>query len=62
MRFFTENNVDVTQRVKNGETAVFTNVIEAEKYAAQQRSYMYPVFCQLPECTKRNQYGYAVPK
>lgn len=37
MRFFTENDKEVTDRVKDGRTKVFTDANSAEKYARQKK-------------------------
>ena len=54
---FTENRINISQKVENGETLFFANEIKAYNYAEQVRSYHYQVF------DKNGRHaGYAVPK
>ncbi|WP_291067332.1 MULTISPECIES: hypothetical protein [unclassified Empedobacter] len=59
MRFFTENDKEVTDRAKDGRTKIFFDVKPAEKYARQKRSYLYPLFAM---DNKKKIIAYGVPK
>ncbi|WP_167572006.1 hypothetical protein [Aquimarina algiphila] len=56
-KYFTENNTDVSLRVQNGLTKVFTCPTEAYQHARQTGSYHYPLYG-----VKGGFAGYAVPK
>ena len=63
--FNTYEGVDVTKRIKEGETVPFTDRQEAEKHATQTRSYVYDLYCYSVvdgKHTKPEFYGFAVPK
>ncbi|WP_027064542.1 hypothetical protein [Maribacter sp. Hel_I_7] len=55
--FYTGTRVDVTKRIEEGLTKFFRKQLPAEAYAAQARSYPYPIFN-----FKGKQKGYGVPK
>ncbi|MFV0197082.1 hypothetical protein OBK01_02530 [Empedobacter falsenii] len=59
MRFFTENDKEITDRVKDGRTKIFTDANSAEKYARQKCSYHYPLFAM---DDKKKVIAYGVPK
>lgn len=59
-RFYTEDGVEVTDRINKGKTSFFKNEPDAQKMAEKKRSYTYPLFDSI-FCSKRNLIGYAVP-
>ena len=62
--FETEEGIDVTKRVQNGITVVFTNYHEAVEYARTIRSYLYEIFSynRRDKWGRTEFYGWAVPK
>ncbi|WP_313579857.1 hypothetical protein [Chishuiella sp.] len=58
MRYFTENGKEITDRVKDGRTKIFTNQLEAEKYARQKKSYYYPLFA----LDSKKSFAFGIPK
>lgn len=65
MRFYTEGGQNITERVIDGRTKVFKaeDRNEAETYARENRSCLYPVRCSdKANHKKRFYYGHAVPK
>lgn len=55
--YWTQNNINVAERIEDGRTVLFKSEIQANKYASQVRSYPYPVVN-----SKRQIVGYGVPK
>ena len=53
----TEHGINIDERVEDGRTVLFNNHLEAYKYANQNNSYSYPVYCN-----KKTNGQYAVPK
>ena len=60
-RFFTDDDVNVTNRISKNQTEVFLNKDEADAYAKSKRSYAYDLIIEEPK-KERVFYGYAVPK
>lgn len=61
MKYFTENNIEVTRRIEDGLTKFFQCVKEAQQHARQTKSYVYEIF----EFKKNNNKvfaGYGVPR
>lgn len=60
MKYFTENNIEVTRRIEEGLTKFFTCLKEASKHAKQTKSYVYEIF----EFSKNKRVlaGYGVPR
>ena len=62
MKYYTENRIKVTKRIKNGLTEFFSNKLRdsedrAKVFANKRKSYIYPVF------DKNNDFiGYGIPK
>lgn len=62
-RFRTESGVDVTEKIFEGRTKIFTSRRLAEAYARKIRSYRYLLECHEQGASiKTDIYGYAVPK
>jgi|GEM_PF-1308143 len=55
--YYTGCRIAIDKRLESGATIFFQNLMDAEKYANQTRSYPYQVFDG-----KRKHCGYAVPK
>lgn len=64
IKFYNDSGVNVTKRVKEGDTKVFTldQRTEAEAYARKKRSYTYDLRYSERKFNKPKIYGYAVPK
>ena len=60
IRFFTDENIDVTERIKKEKTLVFTSLIEAKAFANKRRSYFYELFLST-KGSKPVFEGYGVP-
>ena len=62
MKYYTENRIKVTKRIKNGLTEFFSNKLiefeeKAKKFAEERKTYIYPIF------NKNNDFiGYGIPK
>jgi len=61
MKYFTENNKDVTLLVEDNMTIIYDTYQEAYKQARLKRSYPYPIFKEGKD-RKRVAAGYAVSK
>ncbi|CAA0253501.1 hypothetical protein R5N98_02845 [Tenacibaculum maritimum] len=66
MRYYTDNNIEVTKRIKSEKTFLFRGTSKkdkenAEKKAKSIRSYVYEVF-SYNENNERILIGYAVPR
>ncbi|MFC2109848.1 hypothetical protein ACFLSU_04660 [Bacteroidota bacterium] len=59
--YCTQEGVDVTERIGEGNTKVFDTEEQACYYARQKRSYPYPLYKE-DKNGKRNHVGFAVPK
>lgn len=57
MFYYTENNVDIGDRVREGRTLLFENELEAIQKARELKTYHYQVFN-----AERKHIGYAVPR
>lgn len=58
--YYTDQKVDVTRRIKEGDTFFYTDRKEAQERADQQRSYVYEVFDGQDQDARL--IGFAVPK
>jgi len=58
--FYTYEGKLVNDRIRDGRTEFFTNLIEADAYAREKKSYHYPLYDS--PTTKRKHIGYGVPK
>ena len=62
MKYYTENRINVTKRIKKGLTEFFSNKLiefeeKAKKFAEERKTYIYPIF------NKNNDFiGYGIPK
>ena len=57
LHYYTKEGVEITDKVRAGYTKVFDDLFEAQKYAAQGKSYTYDV------CNKNGEFMcYGVPK
>tara|TARA_B100000378_G_scaffold203508_1_gene166881 strand:+ start:1130 stop:1324 length:195 start_codon:yes stop_codon:yes gene_type:complete len=64
MKFYTEENIDVTKNIEKGLTETFTNRKAAEDHARQLNSYYYELLTPVKKNNKvtLTRYGWAVPK
>lgn len=65
MKYFTDNNVEVTERIKKGKTIMISGTdriseLQAEATAKEMNSYTYEVFEDIKG--KRIHVGYCIPK
>lgn len=62
--FLTQDNLNVTERIKKEKTIPFINFEDADKFARQTRSYIYELYSFSNKGLQRKVvfYGWAVPK
>ena len=65
-KFYTDQKIPVTERIKNRKTKVFLDRKTAVRYARSRKSYIYELFVVRKiskfEFTSMEMCGYAVPK
>jgi hypothetical protein len=61
MRYYTENDVEITHKIKTGETKLVKTVFEALKVARDSNSYHYDVYSQ-EEGQRKQHAGFGIPK
>jgi hypothetical protein len=59
MKAFTEEKVDVSERIKDGRT-IFVETVREAKKITEFLGYYYPLFST--NCQKRELIGYGIPK